>query len=127
MLRYPPSTACPWCADPRCTWEQVPSVGTVYTYTQVHHAIQPELANRTPYMVLIVELDTQKGSPSVEDGLRVVGNLVNSDGSFASLQDVERVGIGSRVSMTFSKITEGLALPQWTLAQSDVPWRCPKE
>ncbi len=44
---------------------------------------------------------------------------------------VRRVGIGSRVRMVFSDVTEGLALPQWTIDESATQpanvWRYPQE
>ena len=42
--------------------------------------IQPAFQARTPYMVLLVELDTQKGKPTADEALRVVGNLTTPDG-----------------------------------------------
>ena len=82
-------------------------------------------------MVLLVELDTQKGQPSPEEGLRVVGNLATADGALAPAEMVGRVGIGSRVRMVFVEAGAGLAIPQWTLDESAVeppaPWRYPQE
>jgi uncharacterized OB-fold protein len=131
LLRYPPTTACPFCASPKATWTQVEGKGEVHSYEEVHHAIQPAFKAVTPYMVLLVDLDTQKGQPTEYDALRVVGNLVMPDGTFAPREVVKQVGIGSRVRMVFSDVSEGIALPQWTLdegaAQPAKPWRYPQE
>ena len=32
----------------------------MYTYAEVHHAIQPAFKHQLPYLILIVELDTQR-------------------------------------------------------------------
>ena len=47
----------------------------MHSYTEVHHAIQPAFREHTPYMVLLVDLDTQKGEPTPDEALRVIGNL----------------------------------------------------
>jgi len=129
LLRYPPTTACPWCASPRAHWTPVEGRGSVHSYTEVHHAIQPQFKPFTPYLVLLVDLDTQNGQPTPHEALRVVGNLVTPDGHLAPPEDVARIGIGSRVRMVFTDVTEGLALPQWTpdagAAQPARPWRYP--
>ncbi len=129
LLRYPPTTACPWCASPRATWAAVEGRGTVHSYTEVHHAIQPQFKPFTPYLVLLVELDTQAGQPSAHEALRVVGNLVTPDGRLAPPEDVARIGIGTRMRMVFTDVADGIALPQWTLdtdaAQPAAPWRYP--
>ena len=131
LLRYPPTTACPWCASPRASWTAVQGKGTVHSYEEVHHAIQPAFKAHTPYMVLLVDLDTQNGQPSEHEALRVLGNLTTADGALAPPDVVRRVGIGSRVRMVFSDVSDGLALPQWTLdteaKQPATPWRYPQE
>lgn len=131
LLRYPPTTGCPWCSSPRATWTQVEGKGEVHSYEEVHHAIQPSFKGHTPYMVLLVDLDTQKGVPSEHEALRVVGNLTTPDGVLAPPDMVRSVGIGTRVRMVFSDVTEGLALPQWTIdpdaRQPAKPWRYPQE
>ena len=38
LKRYPPTTACPWCANPESSWEPVAGRGTLYSYGEVHHA-----------------------------------------------------------------------------------------
>jgi uncharacterized OB-fold protein len=129
LLRYPPTTACPWCMGAGSKWVPVSARGAVHSYTEVHHAIQPAFKGHTPYLVLLVDLDTQKGKPSEHEALRVVGNLTTPDGRLAPAELVQRVGIGTRVRMVFSDVAPGLALPQWTLdeaAQQPTPWRYPQ-
>jgi len=97
----------------------------------VHHAIQPAFKTKVPYLVLLVELDTQKGKPSAHEALRVIGNLTTPEGQLAPPDMVRRVGIGSRLRMVFSDVAPGLALPQWTLdetrPQPATVWRYPQE
>jgi uncharacterized protein len=129
LLRYPPTTGCPWCASPEARWVPVEGRGSVHSYTEVHHAIQPAFRGRTPYMVLLVDLDTQKGRPTPDEALRVVGNLTTADGVLAPPEMVRRVGIGTRVRMVFADVGEGLSLPHWTIdegAQGSA-WRYPQE
>jgi uncharacterized OB-fold protein len=131
LLRYPPTTGCPWCASPKATWTPVEGRGAVHSYEEVHHAIQPAFKARTPYMILLVDLDTQKGQPSETEALRVIGNLTTPDGALAPPDMVRQVGIGTRVRMVFTDVADGLSLPQWTIdsaaAQPARPWRYPQE
>ena len=131
LLRYPPTTACPWTSDPESEWVPVEGKGTVHSYTEVHHAIQPAFKQHTPYMILLVELDTQRGQPSPDEALRVVGNLTTPDGELAPPELVRRIGVGSRMRMVFKDVSPGLSLPMWTLdetaEQPQNPWRYPQE
>lgn len=131
LMRYPPGTACPFCTCPGWEWTPVEGRGTVYSYGEVHQAIQPAFRPYTPYMVLLVELDTQRGVPSEDEAIRVIGNLVTPSGEMAPPELVRQVGIGSRMRMVFSPAGEEIALPQWTLDETAVqphtPWRYPQE
>ena len=131
LLRYPPTTACPWTGDRESEWVAVDSRGMVHSYGEVHHAIQPAFKDKVPYLILLVDLDTQKGQPSEHEALRVGGNLVMPDGRFALPEQIRRVGIGTRVRMVLVDVTEGMALPQWTIdedaVQPENPWRYPQE
>ena len=130
LIRYPVGTACAWCASGNFTWTPVEGKGAVHSYTEVAHAIQPAFKPYVPYMVLVVDLDTQKGAPTEHEALRVFGNLVTPDGVLAPPEAVASVGIGSRVRMVFTDITDGLAMPQWTIdedaEQPGPPWRYPE-
>lgn len=131
LLRYPPTTACPWCMSPSARWVPVEAKGAVHSYSEVHHAIQPAFKTHAPYLILLVDLDTQKGKPTEHEALRVVGNLVTPDGKLAPQEIVKKVGIGTRVRMVFADVAPGLALPQWTIderaVQPDKPWRYAQE
>ena len=131
LLRYPPTSGCPWCSSPKSTWTKVEAKGDVLSYNEVHHAIQPAFKAVAPYMLLLVDLDTQKGSPTEDDALRVAANLMTADGKFAPPDMVKKVGIGTRVRMVFVDVADGLSIPQWTIdetaKQPDKPWRYPQE
>lgn len=130
LLRYPPSTACPWSRDRQYEWVEVEGRGAVHSYTEVHHAIQPAFRDHTPYLVLLVDLDTQLGKPTEHEALRVAGNLVTADGTLAPPDEVSKVGIGTRVRMLFVAAGEGVAIPNWTIdTEAEQPvevWRYPK-
>jgi len=129
LVRYPPTTACPWCASSGARWVPVDGRGTVHSYTEVHHAVQPAFKPQVPYLILLVELDEQRGRPTPHEALRVVGNLTTVDGVLAPKEITKTVGIGSRVRMVFTDVARGLSLPQWTLdhdaPQPHQPWRAP--
>ena len=131
LLRYPPTTACPWCMNPKSDWVPVEAKGAVHSYTEVHHAIQPAFKAHTPYLILLVDLDTQKGKPTQHEALRVMGNLTTPDGKLAPPDMVKKVGIGTRVRMVFADAGPGLAIPHWTIdegaQQPAKPWRYPQE
>jgi len=112
LLRYPPTHACPWCMALGWRWQEVSGRGTIYSYEVVVHAIQPGFKELTPYVVVLVELDEQRGTPTPDEALRIIGNLVRLDGT---LEEQENVAIGKRVRVTFQDLADHLALPQFTL------------
>ncbi len=131
LMRTPPTTTCPFCSGPDATWEAVAGTGTVYSYGEVHHAIQPIFRQFAPYLLLLVELDEQQGQPGEFDGLRIVGNLATPEGDLAPPELVRQVGIGSRLKVVFKDGGDGFAMPLWTLdpdaEQPASPWRYPIE
>jgi uncharacterized OB-fold protein len=113
LLRFPPGSGCPWCMSLDWTWQEVSGKGTIYTYEIIVHAIQPGFRDFSPYAVVVVELDEQRGIPSEHDGLRVVANLV--DGQFNPEAEAN-VAIGKRVEVVFQDINEEFTLPQFKLS-----------
>ena len=131
LKRVPPTTACPFCAHETATWEPVSGKGTVYSYGEVHHAIQPVFREFSPYLLLLVELDEQRNEPAEYDGLRLQANLATAEGDLAPPELVRSVGIGTRVRVVFKDIGDGIAMPLWTIdedaEQPESPWRYPIE
>ncbi len=116
LLRWPPGSACPWCMSPEWTWHEVSGKGTIYSYEIIVHSIQPGFRDFTPYPVIVVELDEQRGAPTEHEALRMVANLV--DGSMQAEAE-ENVAIRKRVQVVFQKISDEFTLPQFQL--SDEP------
>ena len=127
LMRYPPMHACPWCMDLGWTWKEVSGRGTIYSYESVVHAIQPGFKDATPYVVVLVELDEQRGKPTPDEALRIIGNLVKPDA--VTFEDEKQVAIGKRVRVVFQDLDANTALPQWTLSD-EAPqgrvWRLPE-
>jgi hypothetical protein len=125
LVRYPATHACPWCMELGWTWQEVSGRGTIHSYEIVVHAIQPGFKELTPYPVVLVELDEQRGQPTPDEALRIIGNLVRPD--FAPEAEAS-VAIGKRVRVVFQDLADHMALPQFTLtdepAQGRV-WRLP--
>jgi len=125
LLRYPPTHACPWCMDLGWRWQEVSGRGTIHSYEIVAHAIQPGFKDSTPYAVVLVELDEQRGRPTSDEALRIIANLVKPD---FMMEDERNVAIGRRVRVVFQDLADHFALPQFTL--TDEPpegrvWRFP--
>jgi uncharacterized OB-fold protein len=91
----------------------------------VHHAVQPGFVNETPYVLMMVELDVQRGSPTADDVIRIPTNLVTA----TFTPDLsEQAGINSPVDVVFEPFGPGLAIPKWRLvaeAGRVTPWRFP--
>lgn len=113
LYRFPPGRACPWCNSLESEWSEVSGRGTIYSYEIVTQAIQPGFADWTPYAVVLVELDEQRGVPTPDEGLRLIGNLV--DAGFQPEAEAN-VAIGRRVRTIFQPLDDEVALPQFTLA-----------
>ena len=113
LMRYPPTHACPWCMDLGWRWQEVSGRGTIHSYEIVAHAIQPGFKELTPYHVVLVELDEQRGRPTPDEALRIIGNLVKDD---LSPEAEARVAIGARVKVVFQDLADHFALPQFTLS-----------
>jgi uncharacterized OB-fold protein len=114
LLRYPPTHACPWCADLGWTWKEVSGRGTIHSYEAVVHAIQPGFKDATPYTVVLVELDEQRGVPTPDESVRLVANLVKADG--VTMEDPKNAAIGKRVRVVFQDLAPHFALPQFALS-----------
>jgi hypothetical protein len=96
--RLPPAPICPSCRSFNRGWQEVSGRGTVYTYTIVHRAYVPSLAERLPYIVIVVELEDGGGA-------RLTSNLVDTDPG--------AVHIGMPVEVVWEDLGPELAVPRF--------------
>jgi hypothetical protein len=99
-VRHPPRPRCGQCASAEHRWEAASGSGTVYSFTIVRYPPNPELADRVPYVVALIELD---------EGPRLVSNVVGVD--------PESVTINQRVRVQFDPVGDGSVLPRFAPAE----------
>jgi hypothetical protein len=93
-LRHPPRPMCPYCRSLERDYVVSSGRGEVYSFV-VHH--RPEVPDREhPFAVVLVQL---------EEGTRVVGNVIDCDPA--------DVFVGMPVEVTFTTNEKGRKLPQW--------------
>ena len=97
---FQPKLACPSCHSDELVWEPVSGIGTIYSFVKVHPPVLPAFKEKTPYLVVLVEL-------AEDPGLRVLGNLLDHDTSAAR--------IGHPVAVVYESLDDGVVLPQWQL------------
>lgn len=64
--RHPPGPVCPKCRTIGNGWAPVSGRATLKSYTTIHHPVHPLLANHSPYIITLVEL---------EEGVRLVSGI----------------------------------------------------
>lgn len=69
--RHPPAPVCPHCGSAEVRWEPAPPRGELFSYTVVHHAPSPLLAQAVPYNIAIVSF------PGLGD-VRLVSNVIDA-------------------------------------------------
>jgi len=83
-----------------------------------------------PYLTLLVELDEQRAQPTEHEAIRMIGNLATPDAALAPSELIRTVGIGSRVQVTFASAGPNIAIPLWSLDESQtrstMPLRYPE-
>jgi uncharacterized OB-fold protein len=95
---FPPLPACPACASHDWAWKAVPARGAVYSWTVIHRSGHPYWRERTPYAILMVELEA-KGGP------RLVGGLVGAS--------PDELRGGEAVEAVFEDVDHESTLVQW--------------
>ena len=93
-LRHPPRPMCPSCLSFEDEWIPASGRGRVWSWVVAHPPVLPAFAERTPYNVIVVEL---------EEGVRMVGNLTGD----------QPPREGMPVQVVFEDVEEGVTLPQW--------------
>jgi uncharacterized protein len=90
VVWYPRHT-CPGCGGSDLAWEELAGTGTIHAVSVHHRSPLPALADRTPYAVVLVDLD---------EGARLMSNV------FGAVPEV-----GARVRVTWEPLADGRHLP----------------
>jgi uncharacterized OB-fold protein len=103
---HPPDVVCPNCLapDPSSTFAPVSGRGVIRSWTVMRDAFLPAFREDVPWVVVDVELEEQPG-------LSVISRLV--DGADADVQ------LGRPVRVVFHDVAEGVALPEFELADDE--------
>jgi len=100
---HPPKPLCDRCQSGDLKFEDVSGHGTVWSFTVMHQKSIAGFQDSVPYVTALVELDEQKH-------LLLVTNLPGVDAS-----DVK---VGMHVTISFQRLSDEIALPQFVAAPS---------
>jgi uncharacterized OB-fold protein len=98
-IQYYPHKLCVNCMSPDLEYIPVSGRGTVYTYTVIRSP-QPAFKGLEPYVVANVQLD---------EGARMMANVLTDD--------VDSVGIGTKVRLVYQEIAPGQKIPQFEVVK----------
>lgn len=104
---FPPRVRCSRCGG-TMDWRPTRGRGVIWSYTVVHPPVLPAFAAFTPYPVVVVELEEQRG-------LRLAGNLLAADGAAINSVAPEHIRIGAPVTLSIRDLG-GALWPTWRLA-----------
>jgi uncharacterized OB-fold protein len=124
-LRFPPRPCCPHCHSFDSEWRRMSGRGRIWSYVVPHPPLLPAYAEQAPYNAIVVEL-------AEAPRIRLVGNLVSGPDAPLNSVDPERIRIGARVQVVFTRAgteigsgggsgggdglgSAGVCLPRWVL------------
>jgi hypothetical protein len=102
-FNHPPKTLCDRCQSGDLRFEDVSGHGTVWSFTVMHQKSIAGFQDSVPYLTALVELAEQKH-------LLLVTNLPELDAA--------NVKIGMRVHVSFQRLSDDIALPQFVAVAS---------
>ncbi|MCG3771705.1 MAG: hypothetical protein JW384_02897 [Nitrosomonadaceae bacterium] len=98
-IHFPPRYQCPKCWSDSLTWVNHSGEGVVYSFTIVHRAPTKEYAEKSPYVLAMIEMDA---------GPRMIANIIGDD--------AHGTAIGDKVHVCFEKRPD-ITVPQFRLAR----------
>lgn len=93
-----PRDICPHCFSRDTDWTQSSGLGTLHTFSIVHHGPTPAFRGRTPYIAALVEL---------ESGVHMATNLVEVE------CDPTAIKVGMAVEVVFEDLNDTISLPKF--------------
>lgn len=94
---FMPRHQCPACWSDDLEWRQASGRGTVHSYSVVRRASLAAFAERTPYVLALIDL---------EEGPRMMSNILGADAL--------ETRIGDAVAVCFEACADGAMLPQFS-------------
>ncbi len=91
-----PRPVCPACLRPDVEWRQASGRGEVYAVSVMHRSGNPQMDDRVPYTVALVDL---------AEGVRMMSNVVGTD--------PDAVEVGMPVTVCWEPLSDGRNLPQF--------------
>lgn len=107
-FRFPPRPVCPWCHDRSSTWTPTSGQGRIWSFVVPHPPLPVPYDARSPYNVVVVELDD-------DPLIRLVGNVVETADELRYV-DAGRLAIGAPVAVVFPPAPGEPPMPRWILA-----------
>jgi len=101
-FRHPPGPVCPKCRTIGDSWARVSGRATLHSFTRVLHPVHPILAELTPYVITLVDL---------EEGPRLVSGIPQG------LDVVLKVGMPLQCKVV--RFDERYALPYFLPVEQD--------
>lgn len=95
-FRFYPRAVCPECLGDGFEWVAVTGRGTLYSFTVCHRPASEAFADRTPYIVALVDLD---------EGVRVLANLLDCTPG--------RARVGMPLALVYDDVGDGVTLYQF--------------
>lgn len=96
MIFYP-RVLCPFCGQQDIEFKNHNGRGIIYSFTIVHKTHLQGYSNETPYVVALIKLDGGNA--------KLMSNIIECD--------FEKIQIGMKVKVVFTKITNEFTLPQF--------------
>jgi uncharacterized OB-fold protein len=90
-----PQSVCPHCHGERWTWQRVHGPARAFSWTTVHRAFAPQLRDKVPFTIVLVEFDDAPG-------VRLLTNLSGSDPSV--------LAIGQELSLVFGHPVDSMSM-----------------
>ena len=106
---FPPRPLSPWGEHREPEWVAVSGRGTIWSYVVPHPPLLPYFSERAPYNVILVAL-------AEDPAIRLVGNLVASEGGEVNEIDPATIEIGTPVRVIFDRDEPEFPLPRWVRA-----------
>jgi uncharacterized OB-fold protein len=96
---YWPASCCIEHGSAAMQWQEASGRGEVHTYTIVHHAYEPSLSERLPYVLAVVKLD---------EGPFFHSDIVGCEPG--------QVRVGMRVEVVYDRLDADCVIPRFTPA-----------